>query len=698
MDQSVSRALVLEPLCEATQQALTPPRLRPTDTLLLSIASDRRSGRRYFIAQMMCTEVDEEGNRVAAMWPGVSRQAEYFMDRIPECDHVGRKPGASHRFVWHLGATDFTALLIDHCWPREQILFKARLDLPDSGDTRVTFEYLLMRFAAQGERAEMAARFKLDRHVPEPPKDWLTHRELPLSDYQIVASFFCLGHDAAALFMDRGTGKTGVAVHTICIEARRAALREGRMQRVIVSVPNQVISNWIREIRRFAVTRGKVVALRGGKLERVKRLTQALVEERDCEWSIVIVGYDTLARSMGIVDKVPWDFAWADESQKFKADYTNRWKAMAALRDVSARRRILTGSPIGNSPMDLWTQLEFLGDGLSGFSTFKAFRKFYGQWIQTEGPCGVEKLVGLKNTVLLHERLARLAFQISKNDAGLNLPDKVYLQREITMTKEQVRYYEDAAEKLAVELEDKLSKSILDTMTVEHILTRLLRLAQITSGFITWDAVIDPDTGVVVREKRVEQINKENPKVEAVVSDLTEELEENPLGKKIVFAIEVESLKVLHQRLSEALAEKGWECGLYYGGTPQAKRDEIERRFNCDPTLKVLVGNPQCMGEGLDLLGYDKEHPNESDTYIDHEIFYSQGWSGLLRGQSEDRGHRRGTRMPVRISDYVVLGTIDEEIRDRVAGKQEMAMSALAVKQILRSLLGRSREEGDEAA
>tara|TARA_R110002096_G_C14661938_1_gene728405 strand:- start:16746 stop:18593 length:1848 start_codon:yes stop_codon:yes gene_type:complete len=611
------------------------------------------------------------------------------MERIPERDHVGRKPAVSHSLTWHLGATDFTALVIQHCWPEGKIVFKARLDLPEQDEARLMYNFLITRFAAQGKRAAMAAQFKLDGSLPPVPRDWLVHKSLPLSDYQVAASYFCMGHDAAALFMDRGTGKTATAIHTLCMEARRVAIQEGRMQRVLVIVPNQVRSNWVREIRRFAVTRGKQVILEGGKLERIKRLTQACVPEPDCEWSVVIVGYDTLANSVDVMDKVPWDFVWSDESQKFKADYTGRWKAMLRIREASARRRILTGSPIGNSPMDLWTQLEFLGEGLSGFTTFKAFRKFYGEWITVDTPTGgVEKLTGLKNTCLLQERLARLAFQITKAEAGLKLPDKVYVQREMTMTKSQADYYKKTAEELAVEIEDKATGKVMDAMSAEHHLTRLLRLAQITSGFVTWDAIVDPDSGEVVRPRKVQQINAENPKVEAVVSDLMEELDEDPLGKKIVFAIERESLVLLHKRLSEELDKRGWQCGLYYGGTPQKHRDTIERAFNCDPQMKILVGNPQCMGEGLDLIGYDKEQPDSSETYVDHEVFFSQNWSSLLRGQSEDRGHRRGTRVSVRISDYVVLGTIDEEIRDVVSNKQEMASRTLAVGRILESILG----------
>ena len=302
---------------------------------------------------------------------------------------------------------------------------------------------------------------------------------------------------------------------------------------------------------------------------------------------------------------------------------------------------------------------------------------------------GVARLIGLQNMPLLHERLARLSVQITKKEAGLNLPDKIEIQREVEMTVEQARYYSDISEKLAVEIEESLANSKQNkAMTTEHILTKLLRLAQITSGFVTWDAVVDPDTAQVVRPRKIQQINEANPKVEAVVADIMEELGEDATGKKIVFAIEVETLKLLHKRLSEELAVEGWTCGIYYGSTPQKDRVGIERAYNCDPNCKVLVGNQACIGEGLDLLGYDKENPDTSSTNTDNTIFVSQNWSSLLRGQASDRGHRRGTRVPVRITDYVILNTIDQEIRERVVGKLEMAGKTLAIGGILKSLLG----------
>lgn len=674
----------LQPLSEATKTALTPPRLKSSDHLYLVLDPDHR----HFIAEVKC--LDDEGNE--AYWPGVSYGAREFFQRIPECRRPKAEPGK-----WILGATDFTALLIHHCWPTENIHFQARLDLPESEVTRQRFEYLLLRFAAQNGRAELQAKFKITGEMPNLPKDWMVHPDLPLEDYQTVAALFCRGHEGTGLLMDRGTGKTAAAAVII---SQNAALKQDGMYRVLIVAPKQVMLNWKEEMGRFATVPGKVVIMRGGAAKRVKALVQGITPEDDCQFGAVIINYDSARQSIDQLDKVPWDLVIADESQRFKSASTGRWKTMQRLREASDQRLALTGSPIGNSPMDLWTQLEFLGQGMSGFTSFRAFRSFYGKWASVSGAPGIQKLVGLQNMVLLQERLARSCFQITKEEAGLNLPDKVYDVREVEMTESQADYYKMACEQLALELKDAHGV-VQNEMSVQHILTKLLRLAQITSGFVTWDAVVDPETGVEMRKKKIQQINHRNPKIEMVLDDIIEELQEDPRGKKIIWAIEVESLKRIYERLQERFEElgTGWECGLYYGGTSEEDRIQMagtsKADFNANSNFKVMVANPMAAGEGLDLLGYDKtlaEDAEDNDCYVDHELFFSQNWSALLRVQAEDRAHRRGTRVPVRITDYITTDpsgepTIDAEIRGRVQGKTAMAKMVIDIQDILTSVL-----------
>jgi SNF2 family DNA or RNA helicase len=566
---------------------------------------------------------------------------------------------------YQISATDMSALVLVQCVHPEDLVYGDEV-------AELNVKYLIQRLTSFNRRAKMQADYKLDGVSPPMPIGWIDHPTYPLSKCQQAAVAFSLGHEATALFMDRGVGKTATTINIFCNEV---AAKRPHMYRVLIVCPNQVRANWRREIIKFATVSGKITIIRGNQEARMRQFVQAAMPEEDCEFSAIIIGYDTLTASPELyVQRRMWDRVICDESHYFKSDRTDRWKkAMRLLRDACHRRTILTGTPIGNSIMDIWTQLEFLGNGLSGFSKFGEFRSYHGSFIDI-GDQGVKKLVSVENAAVLQERLARLAFTVTKEEAGLDLPDKVYDTYEVSMTAKQERVYKQIAEECFAEIEDRLSGDS-SAMTIENALVTLLRLAQITSGFFTSDKVIDPDTGEVLQERTVQQIDTVNPKIEAV-SDMLDE--SDPLAKVIIWCCFVEDI---HQ-LIELCKRKGIKHGAYYGETSDAKRDEFELAFNADPDFKVLIANPQTAGEGLNLLGY----VDDLETYCDHEIFFSQNWSAILRGQAEDRAHRRGTKMPVRITDLLVPGTIDEEIRNRVSAKQTNALTIMDVRDILKRL------------
>lgn len=664
--------VLLEPLSQATQLAFQKLKPRDSDRLFIDVEEVGSLATTKFRLQLKCVDPKTEEE---SSWPGVSGDAIRFCNRIPESHYMGRADYNKNN-QWRAGATDFTALLIHKCWPANQIKFA-------SEEAQTLYQYLLMRFHVQHQRAAMQAAFKLSNVLPERPNDWIVHKERPLSPHQETAVQFCLEQEACALFMDKGTGKTATAIQRFCMEAIRYNRETQKMYRVLIVCPQQVCMNWSIEIDRFAITSGKRVVIRGTALDRLKAITHAMATEEDCDFSAMIVPYDSFVASAQFFQAIEFDLCILDESHHIKSPRTERWKALREFRDKCKRKMILTASPIGNNPMDLWTQLEFLGSGLSGFQTFEAFRKFHGEWEDVGGQhTGVSKLVAMKNVPLLQERLSRLAFTITKKDANLQLPDKVYDIHEIEMTPRQRKVYEKVASELAVEIEDKLSGET-DEMTIRHVLTALLRLVQVTSGFITIDAKYNDD-GDVSQPKNVKQIDGiyDNPKINAVI-ELLKDPERDPLGKTIIWAIYREDIRAISQRLQEEKIEHG----LYYGAVSIKDRDAVVDRFNKDPNCRVIICNPQSAGEGLNLLGYDYTKEEESTTYCDHEIFFSCNWSAILRGQAEDRAHRRGTRMPVRITDLTVPGTIDEEIRSRVQAKIEMANSITDVKSILSRVL-----------
>lgn len=593
-----------------------------------------------------------------------------LIESIPDAHRLQEIAGALS-----IPSSDTSCVLLALSIPRARLFFGA---VPENGEhemSRLTFDFLVKRFVLQAKRAHQVSLFKNDGIVPDLDEDWLEHPELPLSEYQRAAVMMGMGHDAHALFMDRGTGKTACTVQRLCVEAEKHFLETGKMFRALVVCPNQVRANWVSEIERFATVPGKVQTIRGGQLQRLEQLVQVIATEEDCKFSVAVTGYDSLVANINEIAKVPWDLVVLDESHYIKSSSTKRWKAVRKLRDRSRMRIILTGSPIGNTPMDLWTQLEFLGEGLSGFRTFEAFRRFYGvyQNTPTQSGRGIEKLVALQNMPFLKERLTRLSFQITKQEAKLNLPDKSYDIHEVEMTARQSEVYRQVEESVISEIE---GMDLEDPVILSNALVKLLRLTQVTSGFL----------GHTEGEKRflyrLSEEGEPNPKIEAIKEILSAE-DADPLCKYVIWAIFTEDI----EQITEGVRSLGLECEPYYGATPEHKRDEIVKRFNSDPSLRVMVCNPQVAAEGLNLLGYDWWNKEPMcKTYTGHSIFFSMNWSAILRGQAEDRVHRRGTREHIQVTDLVVPGTIDEVIRERVAGKMAMAGNVLDVREILTSL------------
>lgn len=675
---------LLEPLCTATAAAFTPPNLFPNDYLLVEVDEELKrfivqptAMRRYTgVLRNFETEkdiIEHNGEQFVKEASASGGATSSFIRRVPERTELGHSK-------WKLAGTDFTALLIYHCWPEDRIVFL-------SDNAKLLYNFLLSRFQAQHNMAVIAARYKQHGTVPDMPADYVEHHEYPLLPFQKVSLMCMLQKECASLFMEPGCGKTPTTIARICLEAlrKRAGKIPGVPQtlyRALIVCPNAVRMNWQNEFEKFATIPGKVGILRGDLDVRRRKLIDAIRNEDGLAWGAAIIGVDAVENTLEELTHTPWDLLVVDESHLIKNHRTSRWQALMKLRQAHVRQRlILTGTPIANTLMDLWAQFEFLGDGMSGFMSFANFRKFHGVFVKSQQGSAIEKLVGFKNIPLIQERLARISFMITKKEANLQLPEKVYDTVEVQMTAKQAEWYNEVKEQLALELADLVNDSS-KRITADHVLTKLLRLAQITCGHVKWDDQID-DMGNVLFKGRTEPIPGGNPKVTAVMDMIRDELEQDPRGKKIIWACFRQDIFTLQAELIDA----GIGNVVYFGDTSDKDREIAEYRFNNDPNIKVFLANPATAGAGLNLLGYPPSAPDSVDTYADHEIFFSQNWQPVLRSQAEDRAHRKGTRCNVRITDLVVPGTVDEDIRARVLEKQKTAMTIQDVREILRHVL-----------
>lgn len=689
---------VLEPLSKATATALAPLNLLDTDFLEIDV--DKEGG--HFMVQAVCLKrcpANILPSADAAATPAyvTTPKGAFYKDdafyhypsfnastvwfrRVPERSQKGFG-------LWRLAGTDYTALVIHHAWPHHSLIFK-------SEEAQLLYTFLLKRFFVQSSNATIAAKFKLTKEVPAMPTDFVEHPKLPLTDYQKTVLLISINNLAYALFMEQGTGKTPVIVNRVCLESARKRASNKGMYRVLIICPQQVRLNWQREFARFATTPGKTCILRGDNLKKMRVLTDGVRDEEDCAWAACVISIDSV-RSIwkGGMGRVKWDLVVIDESHKIKNASTNRYKNLMEIDDLHTNAKtILTGTPITNTIFDLWAQFEWMGKGLSGFSTFANFRAFHGKWEQANinkgADNGIRKLIGFNNVPLIQERLARLSFLITKKESGLNLPEKVYDIYEATMTPKQAEIYKAVATKLVAEIDEMLADAEISgaNITADCILTKLIRLAQICSGFVKTDDVEDIENDLMLTGK-VLQISSKNPKIEALVQMIREDWDNSTESKCIIWATFIEDIRAISARL----AAEGIKHVGYHKTVQQQYRVKdstaAEDVMNRDDSCRVLVANPASAGIGQNYLGYNTDKPDESVMRVDHHIYFSCNWSATDRIQSEDRSHRRGTRSNLRITDLVIPYTIDQEIRERVNDKRAMAMSIQDIRNILNNVL-----------
>jgi len=616
----------VRPLCAQTAQLLKPIQLDERDRLHISVDAEHK---RFTLT---------------ATYHVYTSNPTRWLHRFPEKKYVGNG-------ILRVPATDTTALILEALWPEEHRVY-------EDEDAKILLGYLSLSFTAQLERAEKQAAFKEHRTT--------TFEDDVLAPYQKAVLDCSIGAESYGLFMEQGTGKTICVIRRVDEEAKKV---RNRPYRVLIVCPKALRLNWELEIRKFAKTKNVgVYTFRNGKLGRLKTLIEALGGEHEVTY--LITSYEGMHGSLKSLCTVQWDLGVLDESHYIKSPFTKRSKNALILRDSCSSRMALTGTPITNHAGDLFNQFEFLGKGFSGFVDYKRFMEFYMRLRQVNQHTTIFE--GMQNVPLLQERLVRQAFLITKKQALPDLPDKVHDIVEVEMEKEQRDIYAQAAESILVEIEDDLDNTTNRSMTMNNALTKLLRLAQITSGFVTFDRLLMDDGEL---SSAVIQRIDPNPKIEKLVEILKEK---QPHEKTIVWACWVQDLKTIEARLKL----EGIDVVMYYGATSEEDRQIAIERFNTESRCKVFLGNPQCAGIGLNLLGNSSE-----EDACDHIIYFSQNWSPGIRSQSEDRAHRRGTKRTVRITDLCVPGTIDQQIRERVVDKRLTAFRIQDVRELLGKLL-----------
>jgi len=328
-----------------------------------------------------------------------------------------------------------------------------------------------------------------------------------------------------------------------------------------------------------------------------------------------------------------------DESTTIKNHKAKRTKALMKIASGFKYRRLLTGSPVTKSPLDVYSQCEFLRPGLLGYDSYWAFQGRYAVvQKKTMGSHAFQQIVGYKNLDELTERLDMFSYRVLKKDC-LDLPEKSYTARYIELTKEQRQMYE------RIQREALMLFDNGEMVTAPAVITQLLRLQQLMSGHLK----TDDGTMLTFPTKRM---------------DALEEIMDEHSGKAIIWSRFRHDIVSIVAMLKKKYGEHS--AAGYFGDTGDEERNDIVRNFQ-DPKhpLKYFVGNPATAGYGLTL------------TEADLVVYYANDFNLETRIQSEDRAHRIGQKNPVTYIDLISEGTIDEKIVQSLRAKIDIGAKVL---------------------
>jgi len=323
-----------------------------------------------------------------------------------------------------------------------------------------------------------------------------------------------------------------------------------------------------------------------------------------------------------------------DESTTIKNPTAKRTKSILLLGKQAKYKRILTGSPVTKSPLDLYTQCGFLNSFLLGFDSFYAFRNRYANMIDRNfGGRRVQLIGSYKRLDELAEKLKKFSYRVLKEDC-LDLPEKVYVRREVDLTDEQSKAYATMKSAALALLKGKMA-------TAPHVLTQMMRLHQITCGHLK----NDDGTVTEIKNNRLTEL-----------LNLLDEVE----GKVIIWANYIHDIEHIVKQIGKKFGEDS--IVQYYGAVPSDQRQENIEKFQ-DPNSKArfFIGNPQTGGYGITL------------TAANTVVYYSNGYDLEKRLQSEDRAHRIGQEKSVTYVDFIAPKTVDEKIVKALRSKMNIA-------------------------
>ena len=444
----------------------------------------------------------------------------------------------------------------------------------------------------------------------------------------------------AALFADMGTGKSFMLINNVAM-----LYDKGKLNGFLIVAPKGVYRNWYdteipKHLPDHVVYRMAIWSPSPRKAEQ-KAMDELFTVTEDLKILVMNVEAFSTVKGAAYAKRfllVHNAMMAVDESTTIKTHTSARSKNTEKVGRGARYRRILTGSPVTKSPMDLYQQCAFLSDDCLNVSSFYVFQARYCVTVERQlNTHSFKQVVGYRRLDELKEKLDRFAYRVKKEEC-LDLPDKLYVKREVDLTPEQLKYYNQMKAFAMAQIDGGLVSTV-------NALTQLMRLHQIVCGHVK----LDDGTVIELPNKRLDELL-------AIVEETD--------GKLIIWANYRHDIEAIKLALSK---EYGMNAvGMYYGDTDMDERKRVLEEFqNPDSEMRFFVGNPSTGGYGLTL------------TAANTMVYYSNSFDLEKRLQSEDRAHRIGQTKNVTYIDLIAVGTVDEKIVKALRAKIDIATQVL---------------------
>ena len=440
-----------------------------------------------------------------------------------------------------------------------------------------------------------------------------------------------------AYFMEMGTGKSKVLIDNAAM-----LYSQGKINGLLIIAPKGVYKNWYEDqipIHLPEYINKKVVLWKSSDKtgEQIKKLNTLFQPGTD--FHILIMNVEAFSYDFGkefarrFLDSHNAMMA-VDESTSIKTPTANRTKNILKLRALAKYRRILTGSPVTNSPLDLFSQCQFLGPWLLKTDSYYDFRSRYAMMRTINlGSHSTNIVVGYRNLGELSKLIEPFSMRVLKDDC-LDLPEKTFMKRQITMTPQQEKVYKAMKKYAMAQLEGK-------ALTTNNVMVQLMRLHQILCGHFTAD------------DGTIQDIPNHR------VTELMEILSEVE-GKVVIWSHYQRDIETILKAIRKKYDRDDIVVD-YYGKTSSEDRQDNIKKFQEDDNCRFFVGTTQTGGYGITL------------TAASTMVYYSNGYDLEKRLQSEARIDRIGQKYPMTYIDIVTEDTIDTKVVKALRKKLNIA-------------------------